>query len=625
MKKQPKAAQAQVPEQWRQYLALAVIIIISFIAYWPALQNGFVWDDQYYIITNTLLKPVNLAEIFSQNVGGNYHPLTILALAAEFHFFGLDETGYHAVNLFLHLLNVILVFYMAFLLSDKSGVALVTALLFGIHPLHVESVAWVSELKDLLYAFFFLGAYIFYLEYLRAPQKKYYVFALLLFSLSLLSKAMAASLPVLLMLTDYFKGRKMTVKTLVEKIPFFLLAIAAGVVAVIAQKNSNFIQDSSVFNFPQRIVFACYGFITYLFNLLLPVQLSAYYPYPVKEGDHIPILYYAYVILFSGLAAYVIHSLRGTKKLFFGLGFFTVTVFLVLQLLPVGGAIMADRYSYIPSIGIFYLAGEGVYFLWGKKLKWVAIVLVSVSTIFFTMKTFARCSVWKNGMSLWTDVIGQYQTIPQAYYNRGLYYLNHGGDEEALKDFNKTIELAPAHFEAFNSRGNIYMNHNLDDQALKDFNKAVELKPDYGNAYHNRGILFMKEQKFDQAIADYTKAIDLKLNDNETYINRGYVFMNLGRYEEALDDLNKAIELNPAQAIGYHNRGAIYFTVKRYEEAIADYSKAIALNPGYTEAYYNRGLAEFYAGKKEAACADVKHAAGLGSKPAADAMLLICQ
>lgn len=533
-------AKATNPEKGKYYSALFLILLLSFISYLPVFHNGFVWDDEFYIQKNPLIHSINLKEIFSQNIMGNYHPLTILTLAAEYHFFGLNETGYHTVNLLLHLLNVILVFYAVLLLSDKSGVALVASLLFAISPLHVESVAWAAELKDLLYSFFFLVSYIFYLKYLKDPQKKNYVFALVLFFVSLLSKAMAASLPMVLLLTDYFKGRKINIKTLLEKLPFFLLALTFGVVAVFAQKSSGFIQDLTVFPFLQRLVFACYGFITYLFKLLLPLHLSAYYPYPVKNGDSIPIQYYAYVLLCIGLVAYIFYSLRFSKKIIFGIGFFAITVFLVLQLLPVGGAIMADRYSYIPSIGIFYLAGEGFNWLWSKKLKLIAISLLSAFTVFFSIKTYNRCSVWKNEMVLWNDVINQYQTIPPAYVNRGNLLRDANRYDEALNDYNKAIELKPDFAIAYFNRGTLFKNAKRNSEVLNDFNKAIVLNPGYAKAYCNRGIVFYNEKKYEEAISDYSKAIELKTDFAESYYNKGLAEYYLGKKEAACMDLKQA-------------------------------------------------------------------------------------
>jgi Tfp pilus assembly protein PilF len=621
-----KAGQIASIDSWKYYGALFIIILISFIIYLPVFHNGLLtWDDDAYIKDNPLIYSFNLKEIFSQNVMGNYHPFTILILALEYHLFGLSATGYHAVNLLLHLLNVILVFYTVFLLSDKFGVALVASLLFGIHPIHVESVAWAAELKDLLYTFFFLASYIFYLKYLKDLHKKNYAFSLLLFLVSLLSKAMAASLPVVLILTDYFKGRKINGKTILEKVPFFVLAIVFGIVAVLAQKSEG---TTEVIAFPiaQRILFASYGFISYLYKLILPLNLSAYYPYPVKSGENIPLQYYAYLILLIGLIVSVLYSLRFTKKIIFGIGFFALTVFLVLQLFPVGSAITADRYSYVPSIGIFYLAGEGFNFLWNKKKKsWAIFLITGAVTVLFSVKTFERCSVWKNDLALWNDVISQYQNSALTYNNRGYYFMNEGRDKEAINDFNKAIELDPGFADTYNLRGMVFMNEQKNSEAINDFNKAIELHPDNAHAYVNRGWLFMNEGKNKEAIDDFNKAIELDPRYAGAYNNRGIYFINQQRNDDAMTDFNKAIELDPGYAEAYYDRANVSMLAKRYEEAASFYTKAIEFRNHYAEAYYYRGLAEYYSGKKVAACRDLKQAAGLGNKLAADGLLQMCK
>ncbi len=605
-KNPPVAEKAFGPDRWKIFGALAVIVLISIIVYLPVFHNGFLaWDDDAYIKNNPLIYSINLKEIFSHNVMGNWHPVTMLALALEYHLFGLNASGYHAVNLLLHLLNVILVFYTVFLLSNKAAVALVASLLFGIHPLHVESVAWAAELKDLLYTFFFLAAYICYLKYLkelrikneelRIGNNKYYLLSLLLFAVSLLSKAMAASLPLVLILTDYFKGRKIDSRdainrVFIEKVPFFLLAIALGVVAVLAQKTDESAQLTTIFTFPQRLVFASFGFITYLYKLLLPLNLSAFYPYPVNNGVDIPIQYYAYLLSFLGLAAYLIYSRRFTKKIIFGIGFFTLTILFVLQLLPVGNAIMADRYSYIPSIGIFYLAGEGFIWLWSKNIKLPALILLSVSSILFSVKTYARCGVWKNDMTLWNDVIGQDKTVAEAYYNRGILFMNEKRNEEAIKDFNKVVELKPGYANSYNGRGVIFTNEKRNDEAIKEFNKAIELNRGYADAYNNRGFLFMNENRNEEAVKDYNKAIELKPGYADAFYNRGSVFVGQRRIEEAIKDFNKAVELKPNYAEAYNIRGSVFVGQRRNEEAIIDFNKAIELKPDYAGAYYNRGI-----------------------------------
>ncbi|MEO6131849.1 MAG: tetratricopeptide repeat protein [Saprospiraceae bacterium] len=576
---------------WKTTAFLVGIILLSLLVYIPVLHNTFLyWDDTYYIRDNSLIYSFNLKDIFSTNVMGNYHPVTILVLAIEYHFFGLSETGYHAVNLIIHLLNVVLVYYAVILLCERRAVALVGALLFGIHPIHVESVAWAAELKDLLYTFFFLASFIFYLKYQADKIKRYYGLAFVMFLFSLLSKGMGASLPMVLLLTDFFKGRKMNRKVWLEKIPFFILAIVFGVIAIAAQRDPNILQDYTIFTFPQRIAFACYGFLTYLAKLIVPVNRSAYYPYPLKIGSGIPFFYYLYIPAVLVLLGFTMYSLRFTKKVFFGIGFFALTIFLVLQLLPVGDAILADRYSYVPSIGIFYLGGEGFYFLWNKKFKWVGLTSLCVFTIFFTIVTNGRTHVWKNNRSLWSDVVGKYQTIPLAYYNLGLSFMDENKFNEALEYYTKAIELKPAYPEALVNRGNIFRTGNQYAAALVDYNKAIEARPNFSIAFFNRGIMFMNQRKNEEAIRDFTSAI----------------------------------EFNPGYYKAYSNRGVIYTNEKRYPEAIADYSKAIDLSPDYMEAYYNRGMAEFSAGNKEAACRDIRQSASLGFKIALDAIPQVC-
>ncbi|HMK19500.1 MAG TPA: tetratricopeptide repeat protein [Chitinophagaceae bacterium] len=613
-------------ENRKKYLALAVILLISFLVYLPVLTNGLLaWDDNAYIRDNQLVLSFNLKDIFSQYVMGNYHPLTVLALAIEYKFFGLNATGYHTVNLLLHLLNTALVFFAMKQLSEKYQLALVAALLFGVHPIHVESVAWAAELKDLLYTSFFLTSWIFYMKYLKGFQKKYIFIALLLFLLSLLSKAMAVSLPLVLILTDYFKGRKINAKSILDKLPFFLLAIILGAVAVMAQKTSIAVEDIANFTLLQRIIFACYGFISYLYKIIIPLNLSAFYSYPIKGGDSIPAQYYVYLLLFLAVASFAFYSLRFSKKIFFGIGFFAVTVFLVLQLLPVGTAIMADRYSYIPSIGIFFLFGEGFTLLWNMKMKVVPIFLLSAFTIFFSIKTFEKSKIWYSDLTLWNDAINQDPTISVAYNNRGNFLMDEKKYDQALLDFNKAIELKENYYQAYGNRGLIYMNQNKFKQALDDYNKAISLNQNFTDVYINRGSLFRDNSRHEEALRDYNKAIELKPQLPIAYFNRGTLFMNEKRKEEALSDFNKAIELNPGYYQAYHNRGNIFTDEKKYDEAIKNYSKAIELKADYSISYYSRGLAAYNSGKKEAACIDMKQAENLGYRPASDFIKQICR
>ncbi|MGB4846665.1 MAG: tetratricopeptide repeat protein, partial [Saprospiraceae bacterium] len=245
---------------------------------------------------------------------------------------------------------------------------------------------------------------------------------------------------------------------------------------------------------------------------------------------------------------------------------------------------------YVPSIGIFYLGAEGFMYLWNSKLKWIGIVILTGFTIFFSVATHARSLIWRTDMSLWQDVIERFQTVPIAYYNRGLAFMNENKFKEAMDDYTKAIELKPGYNVALVNRGNILRGSSQYDAALHDYNSAIEATPNFSIAYFNRGILYMNQQK----------------------------------NEEALNDFTKAIEYKPGYYKAYSNRGVIYTNLKRYADAIEDYSKAIEIKPDYMEAYYNRGMAQYNSGNKEAACADIRQSADLGFKTAADAIPQVC-
>jgi tetratricopeptide (TPR) repeat protein len=615
--------------KYQNYLLLGLILVITVGSYWPVFHNGFVWDDEGYILNNQLIKALDLKSIFSGYVMGNYHPLTILALAVEYRVFGLNATGYHAVNLLFHLLNVVLVFLIASHISRNNLVALITALLFGIHPLHVESVAWATGLKDLLYSFFFLLSWFCYLKYFSERHKRFYVFAFVSFLLSLLSKAMAVSLPLILLLSDYLYGRKMNKTAWLEKVPFFLLSVVFGIIAIIAQKSSGSIPDVT-FPFFRRIIFASYGYITYLIKLVFPVHLSAFYPYQVGNTDPVPFMYYAYPVLCIALAAIAFISLRFSRKIFFGLGFFTLTVFLVLQLLPVGRAIMADRYSYIPSIGILFLAGEGFEMIRRKNLNLVAVLLISAFVIFFSVSSYARCGIWKNDITLWNDVINQYEKVPSAYLNRGIAYARENNYDKAIEDISKAIQLDMNNTNAFNNgakayynRGNMYASERKFDMALKDFDKCIELNPKYKQAYFNRGNIYSDRQEYGQAMADFSKAIELDPGEAKPYLNRGFIYGIRKEYVKALDDFDRAISLDPGNADAFFNKGYVLILMANYSEAIRNLTQSVRIRPNDPAALFYRGQAAYYSGNREAALADLRQAAGWGYKPAEELMKAI--
>lgn len=462
-------------------VSILFIVIITFITFSPSLKNNFICvDDLGYVVQNDSVDKFsfeNIKNIFTHDYLGNYHPLTILTYAWEYNFFGLNPRVYHATNVMLHLLNCIMVFWIILIISKDISTAALTALLFGIHPLRVESVAWISERKDVLYSFFFLCSLVSYLYYVNMKSKRYLYYSFILFFFSLLSKVTAVIFPLFLYMFDYLLNRKFNKKLFVEKIPFFLFALIFGIISIIFLKKLGGINIAGDYPLQYRISLIFYGLISYLYKILLPIRLSALYPYPQATFAFYSVSLFA-VVLVSGLA-FIVFRLRYTnRKIVFGTLFFFLGILLGLQIIPVGVAFMADRYTYIPSIGIFYIISEACRSIYNMRFKYQAVaksaLIVILISIIAAMSflTYSRISVWKDSFILLRDVLKTYPRFS------GVYML----------------------------RGRIYAQKDEVDKAISDFNRVIEIDPNCAPAYYNRAVMYFCKRQFDRSWEDMHKA-----------------------------------------------------------------------------------------------------------------------
>lgn len=583
--------------------ALIAIVIITFFCFSGALKNELTnWDDQQYIIDNPLIKSLsgeNVIEIFSNNIMGNYHPLAILSFAIDYNLYHLSPKGFHATSIIIHLLNVILVFTFFRLLTGQVIVAFLTALLFGIHPMHVESVAWVSERKDVLYTLFYMAALCTYMFFINQQKRKWLFYALtfMFFIFSLLSKGQAVTLPVVLLLIDYLLKRKFDKKILFEKIPFFILSLAMGIVAITAQKESGAITEIPLFPIFDRILFASYAFLDYLLKLLLPLNLSAFYPYPIKVQSLYPVIFYASPLILLVLVVLFFRFIKKYKELVFGIAFFIVNIILLLQLLPVGGSIMSERYTYLSYIGLFFVIGNLFSQMWysssRKILKFkyfFAFILISY-LFFLGFSTINRVKIWKNSETLWTDVIKKNPAAVIAYGNRGSYYQKQGRLDLAMKDFNEALRLKPDHPETLINRSDIYRINGQYDLSIADCNKALAAKNNYSGAYMNRGIAYCIVGRYDEAFSDFGKVISQDPKNANVYCNRGNLYDMKGFIDSAISDYSMAIKLQPEYAEAFYNRGKSFLRKLDYTSAISDFTSALKFNQKYIDAYFFRSQA----------------------------------
>lgn len=602
-----------------------VAVLLTIFCFLNALKGGFTnWDDVQYVTENNLIRSLswdNIKTIFTTpSVMGNYHPLAVLSLAIDYHFNKLEPHGYHLTSIAIHTISVALVFIFIQLLTEKPLLAFIVALLFGIHPLHVESVAWVSERKDVLYVCFYVASLIMYLLSKKDASKRiiFLCLSLFFFILSVLSKGEAVTLPVVLLLIDYYQGEKYDTVGIIFKALFFVVAIVMGLVAVHAQKITGAIKDVPDNTLWERILFAGYSFMTYTIKLIYPGNLSAYYPYPDKP---IPLIYYIaplIAIALVGLAA----SRYKNKTIAFGTGFYIVNIVLLLQLLPVGGAMMADRYSYLCSIGLFFMAGYGITNLLENNnlatYKYPILIVLSGYGLFLCHDTIERNKVWNNSGSLWTNVVNQYKRVPIAYNNLGSFYQKKNSLDTALMYFNNAIALKSSFPEALTNRSDIFRVRGNYAQAIADCDSALKTDKNYVEAHMNRGIAYCFVGKYDEAMSDFTFVVSKKAGQASLYCNRGNLYDMKGKIDSAFSDYSEAIKLDPEYADAYFSRGRTYFNMKKYKEAIADLDRSIELNTTANNVYIYRSQAYKELGDYNAALQDAETAQKLGIQINAD-------
>jgi len=530
-------------------LWLMLAVLITLISYYPVFYNDFTnWDDNFFVTDNDLIKSFSLHNIytwFTKSHTGLYHPLVLFSFALDYSINGLNPLMFHITNMLLHVLNTLLVFRLVYLLFNNRFIAIITMLLFGVHTLHVESVAWITERKDVLYSFFFLASLNLYIIYNQKKKPGYLLMTFIFFIISLLSKASAVTLPVNLLLIDYLYGRRLISKRVInEKIPFFIMSAIFGILTVYAHHHHGSLTNSTGFTFFTRVLISGKALMFYFIKTLLPIKLSAYYPMPqilnksILFGIAMNLI--SYIILFIGLVL----TFKRSKIIFAGIVFFIINI--ALFLVPVGVPIIqADRFIYIPSIGLFVIISYSLYYLFNKypKIKTAGLVFISLYILLLSVLTFQQTKVWNNSLTLWDNVIN---TTGKTYF-------------PLLK------------------RGISYRQEQNYNAALADLNESIELNPDNYYAYENRGFIYLVQKKYNKAIDDFRSSLEFNPESSYAYCSLGFSFLHLDNYNEAMKNLNKAIEIYPGYADAYKNRGEVYISMENYEKACLDLEKALSL------------------------------------------------
>jgi tetratricopeptide (TPR) repeat protein len=554
-------------------------MVLTSISFLSSLDNGFTnWDDDSFVTGNLLIRELswnNLRIIFTSFYKKTYsQPLVLLSFSLEYHFFQLDPFIYHLDNLIFHILNSLLVFFLIFMLSKRVSVSLVTALLFGVHPLHVESVAWISERKDMLSTFFFLQAIIFYLYY-KERGRGFYCLSLFVFIFSLLSKAMVITLPFVLLLCDYLSRKDFNRKTILEKVPFFAISGIFGIINLFIHKSAGAISTTRLLTPIDNLLRACKNIIFYLTKTIFPLNLSAIYPYSEEISILMP-EFLLPIILLSILGVILLYSRRYSRTVVFGVLFFLVTLLPVIKLVhfPSGGSVAADRYMYIPSIGLFYVVGLVFYemYKWGgiyENLKRILSVLIlSAVVLSFAVITYQRNMIWKDSETLWLNVIENHPDAGPAHYNLGRAYFNLGRLDEAIQEYQTTIKLYPSYAKAHSDLGLAYYNLGKLDKAITEYKEAIKLNSSDSKTFYNLGLAYYYKGLIDASIASYQNALKFASDTediNNINSNLGNAYAKKGFYEEAIKHYQEALRIIPDDPVALNNLKVVLGLFEHYK------------------------------------------------------------
>ncbi|MBZ0220759.1 MAG: tetratricopeptide repeat protein [Candidatus Methylomirabilis sp.] len=544
----------------------ALLGISAFLVYIPSLWNGFVnWDDPSYVYKNPRLGGFDLVWIFTARVVGNWHPLTLLSFDLDHLIWGLDPFGFHLTNSVIHSFNTFLVGALSYrvALSVYGGkldartclvFVSVPAMLFGLHPLHVESVAWISERKDVLSSFFVLLSLVLYFLYAEGRLKRLWYSAILAsFALALMSKPMAVTVPLLFLVLDFFpleriRGLGSLPGLIIEKLPFFAMSAGISFVTLWAQKEAGAVDGGALF-VPQAAT-AFRAVVFYVYKTIAPAGLAPYYPVDFDTGISTLILYGAAVTALTLLALYLLKWSRGPLAAW---------LFYIAALLPVSGMIKfgeqaaADRYAYLPTVALFVLAGGAVSSLSRKSrlaIPAVAAVMVSAGAV-MAYATVLQAAVWKGSLTLWSHELKHYPGVAIAHINRGIANGELGRYDDALTDFSNAVRLNPEEPKAYYNRARALSLIGRDQESIADLTVAIGLNPSYEEAYLARGVAYASRAEYGRAISDFKKVIDLRPDNLSALFNIGLAYMRAGDKDGAAFYFKAAAERGSREAASY--------------------------------------------------------------------------
>ncbi len=590
-----------------------IIPVLTLIIYLSISRHDFLnYDDDWMIYENTYVTNFSFEQVkllFTEFYRGQYSPVSMTLIGSTHSIANGNPLVLKLVGLFLHIICIFLIYILFSKISNNQRLSIIATAFFALHPVQVESVAWLSaSLKIGPYAVFTLAGLVYWVKYLNDEKIKFYIASLFFMILSCFSKEQAFVFPLyLILITFLLKNEIFLKKRILELIPFGVVAILFVVITYFAVKSNTQVQGNQ-FSLPEKLLLMSYSFVSYLKLMLFPVNLAPFYNTPETINSIKGLLLYPIITL--ALIALILWSIKRNKILLFGISFFLISIVLTfaLQIVSIRDSLIYDRYLYLGLPGFFLaiiVASESIL---RRKLSIFFILIL----IIYAAGTIKRVGVFKNSETIWTDAIAKNYKNPLAYNNRGHYYRQNNQIEKALADYNEALKIDPNYYLTLNNRGKVYFDRGQIDIAMADFNKCLSIAPSFVNALGNRGATHAAKNNFEAALADLNRAIELEPVNLNALSNRSLTFYSMNEFEKAAGDITTYLTVKPDDADMLNLRSLSLNQLGRDMEALTDLNRAIELMPSQGVFWQNRSYLFNKAGDMASALRDLKQAQALG-------------
>ena len=587
------------------FAKLVVLIAAPLFVYIPAIRSGFVWDDDSMLTDNAVLKENGLYQCWFTATQPNYWPITWTSYWLEHKLWGLKPAGYHITNILIHTACALLVWRVLLCLNVPA--AFVAAVIFAVHPVNVESAAWVAQRKTVLSMLFFLLSLLFYLQFDLAGKRTTYILSVTLFIAAMLSKGSVVGLPVVILLCIWWLRRTITKRDILRTMPFFAVSAVMSAVEIWFQYNraigEDVIRSDSFFS---RLAGAGWAIWFYFYKAVLPVNLT--FIYPRWKID--PASWVSYV---PGLLLIVLLALSWRYRRGWGRPVFFAVVYFVVMLLPVLGffniyfmrySLVADHYQYVSIAAVISFVVAACYDIFsrfGQSGVKTAKAVAALVAVILAALSWCQSGIYRDIETLWSDTLKKDPGSWMAHNNLGNILQLQGRTDEAVGHFRQALRVKPDFAEAHYNLGYTLQQQGRIDEAEKSYRQALQFKPDFAKAHNNLGVACVYLGRHEEAVKAYRQAIKIKPDYANAHYNLGTALYSQGKVDEAVGYYRQAIAINPDYAEAHNNLGVAYFDLGRYEEAIKAYRQAIRIKPDYADAYYNLGRAFKAQGKSDEA------------------------